>query len=381
MADNESDDNKCPLCGRDTKEGETFCDDCQEIANNSYPSELLAHGEPDDILPIDKDDDILTENLSVNVQEENDIPEPEENQEQTTKPKSNKKLLIFLAIGLVLMVLVGGIGSYVFIQNKNAEETQEAYWNRCIDENTPLAYSKYLVQYPDGKYSVQAQDKIIELRETERKEWDKLRKSSNVEALFGFLRDHPDTPYAREIRHAIDSISWIATLKINSADAYMAYIDNSKLGRYSGEYVDLAQQKYDYISQLKVVEGEELKEVNKVLTDFFKALSSTDSKDIQKATVTVLNKFYTSAHQESKLIADSVKTALKKNKIRKVSYTPQVNSAEVIQDNKGIYFITLPLTTETTFTDRKKKKETSKYVLNIEMDKNKLIRSIEKKGK
>lgn len=375
MADNDS-DYRCPLCGKEMNEEDNFCGDCREIADNSYPNELLANSALEEAI---EEADIIINN---DTQEE--IIEPEKDYVDTTStesPKSNKKLIIFVLIGALLLVLVGGVGSYVLIQSKNSEEAHELYWNQCISENTPLAYSKYLVQYPEGKYSEQAQNKILELRENERKEWDKLRKNSNVEALFAFLKDHPDTPYSKQIRHAIDSLSWIATTEANTKEAYLAYVDNSNLGRYSGEYMDLAQQRYDYISQLKTIEGEELEEIEKRLDDFFKALSSVDSKDIQKFTVPVLDKFYKADNQESNQVADSIKNSLKKDKIRKISYEPQINSMEVIQDNKGIYFITLPMNTETTFTDRKKKKEDDEYTLSIELNKDKFIQSVEMKIK
>ncbi|MFV0420100.1 MAG: hypothetical protein ACK5KT_15390 [Dysgonomonas sp.] len=370
MADNES-DYRCPLCGKEMNEEDNFCGDCREIADNSYPNELLANSALEEVI---EEAEIITEAPVNTVEESIDTP-------VAAPPKSNKKLIIFVLVGALLLVLIGGVGSYIRIQTKNTEEAHDAYWNRCISENTPLAYSKYLVQYPEGKYSELAQNKIIELRESERKEWDKLRKKSNVEALFSFLKDHPDTPYSKEIRHVIDSLSWVATAEANTKEAYLAYIENSDLGRYSGEYIDLAQQRHDYLDQLKTIEGEELEEIAKKLNDFFKALSSVDSKDIQKVTAPVLNKFYKVRNQESTQIADSIKNSFKKDKVRKISYMPQTKAMEVIQDNKGIYFITLPMNTETTFTDRKKKKEEDRYILSIILNKEKLIQSVEIKLK
>lgn len=379
MADND-DVYRCPLCGKIMNEDEAFCSDCREIANNSYPNEFLAISEnvykeqESDVLDNFDREKMLTE-------EDSDSTSDSENGETDLSniptSKQNKKLIIFVLIGAVLLVLIGGIGSYVLLQNKNAEETQELYWDQCISENTPLSYSKYLVQYPEGKYSELAQAKIMELRENERKEWNKLRKTSNIETLFAFLRDHPDTPYSRDIRRVIDSLSWISAYEANTKDAYLAYIENSKLGRYSGDYVDVAQQKYDYLNELKTIDGENLDSISKIVTDFFNALSSVNGKNIQRLTVPLLSEFYGSQHQENKSIADSIDSALKKNKIRKIAYLPDTKTIEAIQDNKGIYFITLPVIVETTFTDKKKKKEDMKHTVSIELNKEKLIRSVD----
>ena len=41
----DSGNNECPLCGKDTQDDEMFCQDCQEIAQNSYPAGLLSADE------------------------------------------------------------------------------------------------------------------------------------------------------------------------------------------------------------------------------------------------------------------------------------------------------------------------------------------------
>lgn len=377
MADNDS-VYKCPLCGKIMNEDEAFCSDCREIADSSYPNELLAVSEKIEVSLESKGLGAVVSEEEVT--EKDDVSDSEDEKKidfNTSPPKNNKKLIVFVLVGAVLLVLIGGIGSYVLVQNKNAEETQDVYWNRCISENTPLSYSKYLVQYPEGKYSELAQTKMMELRASERKEWDKLRKTNNREALFTFLKDHPDTPYSRDIRQVIDSLSWIAASETNTKEAYLAYIENSKLGRYSGEHVDRAQQKYDYLNGLKAVEGDDLNKINEIIEAFFKALSSVNSKNIQKLTVPQLGEFYGSQQQKNELIADSINNSLKKNKIRRVSYLPDTKIMEAIQDNKGIYFITLPVIVETTFIDRKRKKEEKKYTVNIELNNEALIRSVD----
>ena len=371
MSDNNK--NKCPLCGKDTQENEIFCRDCQEIAHNSYSEELLAY-EESSVTPIDEVvGERTTDETELNTDEQEDT-----NTKSESFSKRNKKSLIFLGIGIFILILVGATGSYIRIQNKNTEETEIAYWNRCIEDNTPLGYSKYLVQYPEGKFSEEAYRKITELRDNERKSWEKLRNSSDIDALFAYLTDHPDTPYIREIRKAIDSLGWEKTQKDNTADAYLAYLENVKLERFDGEYQVLAQEKYDYLSQLKTLEGKELNEVKKIVTDFFKALSANNSKEIQKLSADTLTKFYTSNRFLSRNIIDSLKTSHKGNKVRNTLFTPVTDSIEAILDNEGICFITLPVKEEITYTDRKKKKEHLQSVLNIELN-NKKLQTVYKK--
>jgi len=356
MDDNE---NKCPLCGKEIYDEGAFCHECREIAETSFPDELMSYW--------GDDKDILNES------------EPDNTTITTTTQRSNKKLWIFVTIGIILLIIVGAVGSYNIIQIKNFGENESAYWQQCITENTPLSYSKYLVQYPNGKFTAEAENKIRELRENERKEWEKLRNSKNIDALLTFLSNHPETPYKREIDYTIDSLSWLETIKNNTVDAYQAYLDNAKTGLYAGGYMDLAQQKYDYLSQLKTLEGDELTEIKELLTDFFNALSSTDSKNIERYTNETLSEFFEAKKQSNKVIADSIKSVIKKEKAKNITYTPNLDSLEVIQDNKDIFFTTFRVKLEKTFINRKKEKEEGNYVINIELNDQKLIQVLSTK--
>jgi len=373
MADNDN-ENRCPLCGKPAHEGETFCRDCQEIARNAYSDELLTHEELEEILEEEGEELIDAEEREPILGNEPDVT----TFHQPEKMKSNKGIYIFFGICLGLLIAVGIYSSFNFVERRNREGAESNYWNKCIEENTPLAYSKYLVQYPAGKYSNEAQSKIRELREAERKEWEALRNSNNVDALFSFLTDHPETPYTREIIHVIDSLSWIITSNENTAASYQAYLDNVKLGRYSGEYEMMAKERYDYLSQLKTIDGEELKSVRTVLDDFFKSLSSINEKSFVRTVPEVVDRFYSSVNKSPKAIIDSLKTDIKNRKIKSVSYTYTGDSLDVIQDNKGVYYIAVPVVEEFTYTNRRKKKDAIKYKAKIELTDKKLIRSITK---
>ncbi|GHV41573.1 hypothetical protein FACS1894179_09760 [Bacteroidia bacterium] len=365
-----NDTRKCPLCGKNTTGEEVFCRDCQEIAQDSYSEEFLVREYNEDI---QEQEEIISSPEML--EKEPDVYD----EKSLSVDKGNKKGRFFLVAGLILILLIGGAGTYYYLQDKKAKETEVSYWNQCIDENTPQGYSKYLLQYPDGRFGEEARSKIVELHEKEQKEWEKLRETNDVDALFSFLTDHPETPYVREIRHSIDSLSWLKTISDNTADSYLAYLENIKIGRFAGEYQTKAQERYDYLSQLRPVEGEELTRIKKEIAGFFKSLSDTNEKDLAKRMLPTLAEFYDAQNQSSKNIIESIKSEFKKNKIRSISYTPVADSIEAIVDNKGIYFITLPVKEEKNYTDQKKKKEISEYVLNLEIDNNKRLQTVYKK--
>lgn len=388
--------NKCPLCGKEVKEDESFCQDCRNMADNSLPIEMLSP----DVLEDKKENDIKETSVVAKNKDSANFYEDVEKKE-FSKQKSSKKTWTFIIVGLALLILVGAIGSYVFLQNKNNIETEITYWNKCLDENSQLAYSKYLVQYPEGKFSEQAYSKIDSLRSSERAEWESVRNSSSVDTLLAFLKDHPGTSYTENIHNIADSLAWQDAIKANTAEIYQAYLENIKSGSYTGKYKTEAQEKYDYLSQMKQVDGENLIHIKKGLVDFYKALSSAQYNDVQKMMTPVLVKFYEQDSLPVKGAVELIKSNLKKNNANRVTYSPIVDSMQIIQDNKGIYIISLPLKTEISRLYLKKvkvekkgkkkkvtqkdiwleKKEKSEDVVGIELNAEKLLQALYKKDK
>lgn len=389
----------CPLCGKSTHEHEDFCRDCQEIAQKSTLSDVvedqdLTVKENYERVPNQLQQNRVTENNQVLPEsgseiEDNsssaDIEIQDKQNEQpigkTKQPRSSKKLLIFYGVGLVIFTLIGVLSTYQIVKDRQSEETELAYWNQCIEENTPFAYSKYLFRYPEGQFTDQAQAKIMELREKERKEWEELRKSTDLNAYFSFLADHPDTPYAGEIKMLMDSISWQATVKENTAEAYLAYLDNVKLGHFEGEFQAQAQERYDYLSQLKTLEGEQLAEIKKDLKEFFRLLQDKQYKKLEPLMAPILIKYYDAENKTKEAVIETIQNDLKENKIKTVGYTLNTDSLDVVQDNKGIYFVTLPVKKEVTYTDRKKKKEQHRSTFILELNDKKQLQALSEKRK
>lgn len=369
---------QCPLCGKPMNEHESFCGDCREMATNSTPEKLVSkHSEEIEIIETKiKIDTLVVAEEDVNVA--NSIAETSPIQDvvdlEIRKEKNNKKLIIALFIGLIVGVLVGGGSSYLLMQHKNSDEMQVAFWNQCIEENTPLSYSKYLVQYPEGKFSQEAQTKIAALREQERLDWEALTKTNDLNAYFAFLIDHPNTPYESSIRNIADSLSWAVADKENTVQSYEVYLQYFKLGNISGEYAEAAQERYDYLSQLKTIEGEALSDVKNTVVALFKNMSTANYKELRKQMAPVLTNVMgvenKSADEVLKLMAED----LKKQKIKSISYVPNIESISATQDNKGVYFFKVSLTREIVYIDKKKKKEVMPLVYDMQLnDKKELL--------
>lgn len=380
-------ENKCPLCGKETIDDEVFCRECQEIADSSLSDQLLAHESVDETII---DDNTPERHEEVIPEEDTKFDENELDKEEIVD-KIEKEIVLksrfplsrnIIIISVFFLISLAGAGAYFYWQKLETDRVEAALWDKCIEENSPIAYSKYLQQYPNGEFQQQAHQKIVELRTDETKEWMELKKTNDINAYSAFLVDHPDSPHAHAVKTAMDSLSWISALADNTAASYKVYLSNADLGMYPGEYRALAQEKYDYLSQLRILEAPELEEIYKRLDSFFKELASNHFDKAKDMLSPTLINFFGVENKPRETIAKSIETDIKTRKIKSITYSiPAKQLGEVIQDNKGIYFFDLELTREIVYKDRKKKKEQTQLFVKMELNKDKLIQYISEKAK
>lgn len=370
--------NKCPLCGKETVEGEGFCRDCQDNAKARFSEDLLNQTSSDSV----NADQIVDENdFDDNTLFNEDVGESsfeetvvEEDSMIYAPRKRVKKALIFFIVGLIVLVVVGGAGSYFHIKHKQSVEVEEAYWSKCVEENTPFGYSKYLLQYPEGVFSEEAEKRIYDLRKSEEEAWNKLKKSSEVSDYTSFLMNHPESPYKDAALRVLDSIYWVKAKEFDTVEGYKAYLDNANLGNLSGNFKEEAQERYDYLSQLKVLEGKELIALKKQLSGFFQLLSKKDYKALRKQCDSVFISF----NGTKNLLSDKVLTEydenLKSEKIKNVVYSLNLDSLEAIQDDKQIKFLrNINITQTKNYQNRKKKAEKKSIQAKVQINKDGLF--------
>lgn len=375
-----SDIKQCPFCGKPIREDENICEECKDHMDHQYTSDFWDDDQEADSLKEvveSKDVESVSQaHIEDEVGEGEDIvavPSPEE-------PKRRSKIskgMLFLIVGSVILVAIGVFGALDIAQSRKSEETQEAYWMKCVEENTPLSYSKYLVRYPEGNFATEAEKRIREAREAEIQAWEKLRKSSDINAFYAYLSENPKTPHIDQIHQIMDSLSWNTTLKDNTADAYKAYMENANLGNITGSHKDEAKEKYDYLSQIVVLSGASLESLKIDLADFFKKLSENKPKDLLKEFPP--KAFYFAANMTSTEIVSSISKKYMDEKIKKITYTLKPESILAKQDNKGVTFVELAVEKDIAYNIKKKKNDKLTQNLLLEINSDKLVQSIRQK--
>lgn len=371
-----SDSKQCPFCGKPMKEDENICEECKDHMDHQYTTDFWIDDQVGDsqneaIEPKEEealewvDDEVVVPIVAV--------PSPEEPKKKTKISKG----VVFLIAGSIILVVIGIIGALNIAESRKSEATQEAYWMKCVEENTPLSYSKYLVRYPEGNFAEEAEKRIRESREAEIKAWEKLRKSSDINAFYDYLSENPKTPHLEQIRLIMDSLTWAATLKDNTADAYKAYMENVSLGNVTGMYMDEAHEKYEYLSQFVVLSGAALESLKIDIVDFLKKMSENKPKDLLKL-FPAKAYFYTAETSSTKIVS-SIAEEYTTKKIKKIRYTLKPESLMAEQDNKGIIFAQFSVVKEIEYNIKKKKNDELTQNLLLEINSDRLVRSIKTK--
>lgn len=369
-----SDSKQCLFCGKTLKEEENICEECKDHMDHQYTSDFWVDDRVE-TSPGDQVDSEEEEPLE-SIEHEFVVPIAAE-QPSVVRPKQRTKIskgIIFLIVGSVILVVIGIIGALNIAESRKSEATQEAYWMKCVEENTPLSYSKYLVRYPDGNFAEEAEKRIRESREAEIEAWKKLRKSSDINAFYAYLSENPKTPHLEQIRLIMDSLSWATTSKDNTADAYKAYMENVNLGNVAGMYMAEAQERYDYLSQLVVLDGASLESLKVDIVDFLRKLSDNKPKDLLR--VFASKTFYYTNDMSSTRIVSLIADEYTSKKIKKVVYTIDPKSLTATRDNRGVIFAQFSVEKEFDYNIKKKKKNVVKQNLSLEINSDKLIHSI-----
>lgn len=370
---NENNEHKCPLCGKETHPGDKFCEDCKQIVQNEYLNNQRQENQQD-IASIEKKSDKNTDNSqSLNNNLSADVSKATD-RKKTTK---FRKLLTVFFIGIFLLIIAGGVSAYYMRkEKKESKDADIAFWMNCADENTTLSYSKYLVRYPDGVYSKEAQAKIIMLRNREDSVWNNVSKTADTDKLYSFLADYPNSIYKDFVRNLIDSLTWVQMSQENTASSYKTYLDNITIDHYDGKYKVEAQKRFDFLSQLVDVDSVDTKVIRDNLRNFLRMQSAKRYDEMGKLLAPKLTDFEGQKNKSPKEIIDSIKRDVQQNKIQSVIYRTTLDSVSVLRGKDSIYYATFFMSKEVKYANQSKLKGIILHKVNAELTPQKQIRAL-----
>ena len=375
---------QCTLCGRPANKEEFICRDCLESVHKRESIDiLLAEIEEEQQQP-EKTEENISGNIiiePVNKSEPNNIipvsKKPVDNRRR--KKKHYTKHYLILSLGLLICVVLG-FSFYLAEKDIQKEDFELNLWYLSIEENTPEGYSNYLRMYPQGRFNEDALAKIHELRTSEYLEWEMVKKSPDINMYYSFLNLYPNSPFKNDVAKIMDSLSWETALKENTAESYQYYLENVQLNNISGLYRGLAQERYDYLSQSKELEKEELEKVKEVIKQLFLALSKQEYNSFNLVFSKTITNFYGVRNKSAEVILRSIKIDMDKNKVKNLSYSPEIKSLQAHINNKGTIVVEIKVKKKIVY-KTKKATESIDEIIHIDINSDMKIKSLYTKGK
>lgn len=371
---------RCPLCGKDIQDDKTFCDDCRQIAQDELPEAFREKKEEsEDLLGSPQDADL-----------EYVIDQAFPAKKKTKKVRNTILLIVF---GLMLLA-IGWYSAKQVVETKAFDQTEAIMWENTLEENTLLAYSKYLVKYPEGTFATLAEEKIEEFHQAEKEEWEQIRTINNIADLIGYSKANLGTTYQDEISQKIDSLAWLKATTENTKTAYLFYIENSNLGVFPGKYKEQAQALYGEgekesteekpivdekpVQQPVAVTGKDLKDVEKRIYDLADHISSYRFEKAKKLMIPTLDSYFGLRKKTTTSIFSEFKNDMYKKGIKAQGFYIFPKSLTVNVDNKGVYTVEVRVQKKITYISSKKKLGNEYLDLRIKLNKDKLVQSVEK---
>lgn len=365
---------KCPLCGN-SKTGEgLFCPDCTEKLNSEYEVGVpkSEKGEPNSGVENDETPNESTESTAP-TEEESEVEAPQSKIEERAKvvpapsfdkrawkrqredkrsdseksyyelskeKKSTKAITITIVIALLIVALIGGL--YIYNNNVKSDNIERSIWETTKRENTLDAYLAYMNEYPQGNFSDEAYNNILEIKSRESEEFENLKTSENSSEFISFLEQHPNSPYERRVRSRLDSLVWQSSLKENTAEAYSSYINRTNSQEIQGYYIGEAEKRLKMLNQSTPIDGGDLEHIKSAVNGFFVGISTKSKATLGEHLASVVTRY----NNRANLQPDEMMTQL----FQQVSEegTPLRMEAEIeqLKYNKmsnGTYEVNVPI--------------------------------------
>nr|WP_315145039.1 hypothetical protein [uncultured Flavobacterium sp.] len=87
---------------------------------------------------------------------------------------------------------------------KNREQEEDNAWNNAQEKNTVLSYSEYLDKYPNGKYILDAKNKISHLEDDNA--WNNAQIKNTINSYKEYLDKYPNGEYTLEAKDKISQL-------------------------------------------------------------------------------------------------------------------------------------------------------------------------------
>lgn len=357
---------QCPLCGKYKPEEALFCDDCTKKIRTDYEIDLPESREkktvqitekepaPGDspvanmpavtnfLQPAEESESIQTEKSEDEVGSESENTSDNEEIRPGSDSRKKKTAKPFLWVTLTAVLLVGVF--FMYNETIRKDNLERSGWDRAQKTNSVAGFIDYMTSHPSGVHFEEANAMLMRLKQNEATSWEQLKATDNLSALRDFLQQHPESPYTYLVKMRIDSLSWMGTLKLNSAAAYSDYMLQAQSGDFGGEYLTLANNRYEMLFQSYPVNEADLDSIRMTVNGFYSALSKVDYDGLRQYLAPVVDRFFESGRAPRERITGELVMAAALTQEGLLRFEADVNAVQYEKTLDDVYKVNVPLT-------------------------------------
>ena len=130
-----------------------------------------------------------------------------------------------------------------YFKEQDEKEKEDTLWKEVSRQDTIYFYSKYLTDYPNGKYAQRANKRVAEIEterrklaeaaEADKKVWMAADSIGTIESYTKYLQNFSSGVNALNAKDKIEEIKWKDAKKTDTVDAYNDYLKYYPYGRFA----------------------------------------------------------------------------------------------------------------------------------------------------
>lgn len=374
---------QCPLCGNYKLEEALFCEDCAKKIRSDYeidlpespmkeslrdvakkplqPESLLTEEIPDpdtktELRP-ESDDVKMDDSPSVLVKEQN-----EDRKKEKSGRKKKGKTFLWTLLTLVLLV----IAFFVYKETIRKSNLERSGWDRAMKVHSVDGYLTYMTSHPEGQHFDEAQSKLMTLKQAEAAGWEMLQTTDQISALRDFLQQNPESSYTSLVRMRLDSLTWMGALKANSVTSYSDYMLQAQSGAFKGEYLTMAEARYDMLFQSYPVDEATLDSIRQTVNGFYLSLSDVEHTGMSRYLAPVVTRFFDSGGASRERVTGELLMAAAMTQEETLQFAPDLNGVQYEITLNEPYVVNVPLVKS--YVKEGAREQVSGYIVHLKLN-------------
>ena len=352
----------CPLCGKDKIGEALFCDECTKKIRSDYEVELPENGTgeiPREEGTASQEENEFTDHpeaapeLPENKEAPGDDPATDEEADKAAAvvnsepiagyyyPEKKKKRGAFLWIVLTVLLLVGAF--FIYNETIRKGNLERSGWETAVRENSVEGFLTYIESHPGGTHAEEAEAALLSLKLNEASVWERMKTTDKVTELRDFLQQNPASNYAPLIKRRLDSLSWMGALHANTAASYSDYMMMVQSGEFSGDYLSVAEERYEMLYQSFPVDVASLDSIRATVNGFYSSLSAVDHSGISRWLATTVHRFFDSGTATRERILGELLVAGAQTQGATLKFVPDLQSVQYDKTYNDNYKVNVPL--------------------------------------